>query len=339
MLAPRKLTGFRTRGPGIVESLAWTGFYLVAQVLAFGLFFAAFVTLAFGRWPANLNETVDLMLQIDFDRSFVPFGVTNLLCLFLIIPALRLRLGPTAREYLRCGPPRRNHLVLIAGAILPLAVVSEQLYRWSMSLWAAAASTWPALRPWTHANSVDTMLDFARHESYPVLVVAIALGPAIGEELVFRGLIGNGLTRRWGVRAGMIATSILFAAAPGFPPHALATIPIGLFLHHVYLSTGTVWAPILVHFLNNLLVISLARYDLVEDLPGSPLMVLCAAAYVWTTAAILHAPVLGLPVDSNRPNPLSVLWRQAPAARISVLAAGSVIAFTAVFVWNAVAGS
>ncbi|MEZ6066566.1 MAG: hypothetical protein R3B90_12860 [Planctomycetaceae bacterium] len=33
---------------------------------------------------------------------------------------------------------------------------------------------------------------------YPVLLVAIALGPAIGEELVFRGLIGRGLIHRWG---------------------------------------------------------------------------------------------------------------------------------------------
>lgn len=332
MLFSRKLAAFRARGPGLAESLAWTVFYLFAQVAAFAAFFAGFVTLAFQRWPHSLDEVIDLMLQIDFDRSFVPFGVTNLLCLFLILPVVRLRLGPTARTYLRLGPPRRNHLVLIAGAIVPLAVVSEQLYRWSMDLWAAAAEAWPALLPWSRANSVDTMLDFARQEPYPILVVAIALGPAIGEEIVFRGLIGNGLTSRWGVRTGMVLTSILFAAAHGFPPHALATIPIGLFLHHVYLSTGTCWAPILVHFLNNLLVISLARYDLVENLPGSPLMVLCAAAYVLTTAAILR------PIVEEAPS-IAVIGRPVRHSRVPLLAAASVIAFTAVFVWSAVAGS
>jgi len=336
---PLKLAGFRARGPGLAESLAWTVFYLATQLIAFVVFLTAFLGLAFGGWPSDINEIVELMLRIDFDRSFVPFGVTNLLCLFLIIPAVRLRLGPSARNYLRLGLPRRNHLILIAGAVLPLAVVSEQLYRWSMALWAAAAERWPVIEPWSRANTVDTMLDFARHESYPILVVAIALGPAIGEEIVFRGLIGNGLTSRIGIRAGMMMTSILFAAAHGFPPHILATVPIGLFLHHVYLSTGTCWTPILVHFLNNLLVISLARYDLVENLPGSPLMVICAAAYVLTTAAILNPSIDGTPAVVNSPVSMDSLWKRIVRSRVPVLAAASVIVFTAVFVWSAVAGS
>jgi uncharacterized protein len=278
------------RGPGLPESLLWVVVYFLAQLLAFGVFVLVLMTISFGRLPASQTEALNLLLAIELDRSFVPFGVTNLLCLAFLIPLVRLRLGPACRESLRLKTPSRRHLVLIAGSILPLSIVSEQLYRWSMSMWAALAEVWPAFAPWAKVNAVDAMLQFARQESYPVLVVAIALGPAIGEELVFRGLIGRGLISRWGTRTGIVLTSLLFAAAHGFPPHALATIPIGLYLHYVYLSTGSLWTPIIVHFLNNLLVISLAHYTSTDSLPSSPVLLTVSAAYVaWTVVAFTAA--------------------------------------------------
>jgi membrane protease YdiL (CAAX protease family) len=176
------------------------------------------------------------------------------------------------------------------------------------------------------------MLRFAKSESYPILVIAIALGPAIGEELVFRALIGNGLIRRWGVRSGMLLTAIVFAGAHGFPPHALATIPIGLYLHYVYRVTGSLSAPVLVHFLNNLLVITLARYDLVERLPASPVVVACALLFVIVTARQLQHG------SSATPAPVGVRGRPSLATfRSPVLAAAAVVIFTATFVWTAFA--
>jgi uncharacterized protein len=244
---------------------------------------------------------------------------------------VRLRLGPACRQSLRLNSPSRRHLVLIAGSIIPLSIVSEQLYRWSMAMWATLGEIWPAFAPWTKANTVDAMLLFARQESYPILVVAIALGPAIGEELVFRGLIGRGLISRWGTRAGVILTSLIFAAAHGFPPHALATIPIGLYLHYVYLSTGSLWTPIIVHFLNNLLVISLAHYTTAEALPSSPVLLTFAAAYVLATAKILSNEP-----DAQAPAIEGVPIRRLRIPRGPVFAAWAVVAFTAAFVWTAI---
>ncbi|MBX3441008.1 MAG: CPBP family intramembrane metalloprotease [Planctomyces sp.] len=323
----------RPPGPGLPESVAWTVAYLIAQLLALGLFLSLIVFAAFGHWNVDPTRVVDLLLDVELDRSFVPLGVANLLCLFALVPAARLRLGRAWRDRLGMELPDRRRLLLTVSAVLPLSIVSEQLYRWSLALWGRLAQVWPETAGWQQSNAVDALLGFAREESYPVLVVAIALGPAIGEELVFRGVIGRGLVGRWGAAAGMVLTSLLFAMAHGFPPHALATVPIGLFLHHVYRTTGSLWTPIIVHFLNNLLIISLARFSVVEQLPGSPLLLCSALAYVLAISLMLTQPSRSRPVDAPlRPMPLP----SGSGGRIRTLAAAIVVVFTAAFVWSAV---
>lgn len=329
----------RPRGPGLWESLAWTASYLIAQVLALAAFMAVFVFVVFGRWPANTQAIIDLCLEINLDRSFVPLGVTNLLCLFVLAPAVRLRLGRDARSSLRLRTPQIGPLILVIGSILPLAIVSEQLYRWSLDLWSSLAELFPTLGPFANGNAVELMVQFARVESFPVLVVAVALGPAVGEELIFRGLIGNGLTARWGRAAGMLATSLLFAAAHGFPPHALATIPIGLYLHHVYLSTGSYWMAVIVHFLNNLLVIALAKYGAATALPASPALLSCSAGYVLMTAVLLSRQESTMSAVDASGAHSPVLVMRGLLLRTRVLAAVVVLTFTSAFVWTAFAGS
>ncbi len=299
---------------------------------------AVFVFVVFGQWPANTQAIIDLCLEIELDRSFVPLGVTNLLCLFVLAPLVRLRLGRRARDYLMMRRPEAGPLILVVGSILPLAIVSEQLYRWSLDLWQLLSTRFPGVGPFANGNAVELMVQFAQAESFPVLIVAVALGPAIGEELIFRALIGNGLTARWGRAAGMLATSLLFAAAHGFPPHALATIPIGLYLHHVYLATRSYWMAVIVHFLNNLLVITLAKYGAAEALPCSPALLSCSVGYVLITAMLLGrgagaASASGL---ESMPRGFSSAALQ---LRTRLIAAAAVLTFTTAFVWTAVAGS
>ena len=327
----------RPLGPGLLEALAWTASYLVAQILALAGFMALFVVVVFGHWPADMQSVINLCLEINLDRSFVPLGVTNLLCLFVLAPLVRLRLGKQARTWLMVRPPEVGPLILVVGSILPLAIVSEQLYRWSLELWQMLSERFPSVGPFANGNAVELMVQFARAESFPILVVAVALGPALGEELIFRGLIGNGLTARYGCGLGMVVTSLLFAAAHGFPPHALATIPIGLYLHHVYLATGSYWMAVIVHFLNNLLVITLAKFGAVEALPTSPALLSCSMGYVLITALLLSRPRLAEPIAFGD----ALASFSAPAAtihlRTRLIAAAAVLTFTTAFVWTAMA--
>jgi hypothetical protein len=83
----------------------------------------------------------------------------------------------------------------------------------------------------------------------------MAVSPALGEELIFRGLIGNTLVRNWGAWWGVLATSVLFGVIHIIPVQAIAVIPLGMAMHYVYLMTKSFWAPVLLHLANNSLAL------------------------------------------------------------------------------------
>lgn len=86
-----------------------------------------------------------------------------------------------------------------------------------------------------------------------VLLVVVALLPAIGEELVFRGILQQELVKTIGVPAGIILSSFIFSAVHlqimGFVPKLLIGLALGL----VFYRTQHLYFPMLMHFINNAL--------------------------------------------------------------------------------------
>lgn len=78
------------------------------------------------------------------------------------------------------------------------------------------------------------------------LAIACVLAP-VAEELVFRGVLFPAVATRWGVRAGVIVSSALFAAVHVY----LFAIPpifvLAVVLARLYARSGTLWLPIAVH--------------------------------------------------------------------------------------------
>ena len=83
-------------------------------------------------------------------------------------------------------------------------------------------------------------------------MLVIAFIPAIGEEIVFRGLIQNEMYRATrNPHTAIWLTAIIFSAIHlqflGFVPRVL----IGAFLGYIYYWSGNLLIPIMAHFLNN----------------------------------------------------------------------------------------
>jgi membrane protease YdiL (CAAX protease family) len=83
-------------------------------------------------------------------------------------------------------------------------------------------------------------------------MVMIAVLPALGEELLFRGILQR-IFSEWSrnKHTGVWATAILFSAMHmqfyGFVPRML----LGVMLGYLYFWSGSLWLPILAHFINN----------------------------------------------------------------------------------------
>ncbi len=100
----------------------------------------------------------------------------------------------------------------------------------------------------------------------PIALLTIGLAPGIGEELWFRGFLGRGLVSRNGVLAGVLLTSLLFAAIHLEPRQATVAFTLGVILHLSYLATRSLLVPILLHVGNNVASVLVLHIPFMADL-------------------------------------------------------------------------
>lgn len=101
---------------------------------------------------------------------------------------------------------------------------------------------------------VQGMEEFMKEtQSWPwwLAVLAIGLGPAIGEELFCRGFLGQGLAGRYRTWVAALLASFFFGLIHLDPPHAIWAMLMGIVLHFSYLMTRSILTPMLIHFFNN----------------------------------------------------------------------------------------
>ncbi|NNL85777.1 MAG: CPBP family intramembrane metalloprotease, partial [Myxococcales bacterium] len=85
-------------------------------------------------------------------------------------------------------------------------------------------------------------------------VVALGIGPGIGEELFFRGFLQPMIGEHWR-RAAIPLAAGAFALAHVDPVHAAAAFPLGLYLGALRYCTGSTLGAILAHAANNSLAV------------------------------------------------------------------------------------
>lgn len=139
----------------------------------------------------------------------------------------------------------------------------------------------------TEAKATEVTLAFMKMNSaidFLLVFLMIALLPALGEELVFRGIIQQ-LFKKLIANSflAILFTSIIFSAIHmqfyGFFPRMM----LGLLLGYLLEWSGSLWLPILLHFLNNGAAVVMAYFfpdlniDLVGTSPGEAWQVLVSA--------------------------------------------------------------
>lgn len=136
----------------------------------------------------------------------------------------------------------------------------------------------------------------------------LALIPAVGEELLFRGLM-QGYLRPWGARAAIWGQAILFALLHGDAPACLSALLSGLALGLCAEYSGSLWPGMAFHLYNNsLALLSQAGAGPVWVQPVLLLGLAAAALAVWAVKPkrlprlqtgrsgkiLLHCPGYGL---------------------------------------------
>lgn len=96
--------------------------------------------------------------------------------------------------------------------------------------------------------------------SYVISLISLAVIPAVCEELIFRGILVNALKSKGKVFA-IVLSSIMFSIFHFSPSQLIYPICFGLILGVVYLRTNNILFPMLLHFINNALSLSIQYFS------------------------------------------------------------------------------
>jgi membrane protease YdiL (CAAX protease family) len=104
------------------------------------------------------------------------------------------------------------------------------------------------VRSFVQLPHTQDLFVFGHHSRQVLLMVALVLVAApLGEEMLFRGFLLQGLARRWGFWPAAVVTSAVFALAHVWPYLYVPIFIMGLAFAWLFWRTGSLWASIAAH--------------------------------------------------------------------------------------------
>jgi len=186
--------------------------------------------------------------------SQLMFGLSFVFTAFIATRVFRYRM-------LSFTALNRGTLPILVLAAIALYALFTPFANWLINLNAALEmpEKWESmfLKMETRSDNIYAALlqhNYGLHLFVNIMVMALL--PAFAEEVLFRGVLLR-VFKSWtdNIHIGVLLTSLLFAALHFQPYKFLPMVMLSALLCYVFYLTGSLWIPILIHFLNNALVI------------------------------------------------------------------------------------
>lgn len=248
-------TAFRDMKP--FAQLMFALFIMVASVLIFMVIAMIIAVPFFGM--AGIMDSISAAASTPESVSFLKyFQVIQSIGLFVVPPFILASLyHGNIGEYLRINRSTKLNSYLFA-AISLLFVIPFINFLGAVNSQMTFPEAFSGLENWmrTMEDAAELMVEkFMAVESIPGLmfnIFMIAILPALGEELMFRGVIQRILTNwtknyHWGIWITAFLFSAMHMQFYGFLPR----MALGAMFGYLLVWTGTMWVPILAHFVNN----------------------------------------------------------------------------------------
>jgi len=243
-----------------------------------------------GRRETVLVLGLGFLLYLFLGFAFLLAGQRMSLLLiqplaFALPPILAVRLFYLdRRRVLPFGAPAPRHLLAGVIGIAGLNHLLTLYGVWQERVWPPP-DTWRA--------TFDALLHTEGAIDFAGLVVAVAIAPAVCEEILFRGFVQSGLVRQaerpW---RGVLTTAVLFGLFHLDPWRFVMVVALGVFLGWLRQVSGSLWPAILAHAVNNLITLGLtaAGFPPAGRAPGTVLTAIGAAGLVTLAFAIGRRP-------------------------------------------------
>jgi uncharacterized protein len=241
----------------------FTRIVVVLMLVITGLLLAVFASLMLTmiQFHADLAKAILLLSDVNDPSSVTLLKELQILqSVFLfIIPAIAVGFLFERRPLGYFGMNTSPKGIVFLSIIL-IMMFSLPMINWMVSVneMMKLPSAFSGLEQWMKdtedqaAGITEKFLNVHSLGGLAVNMLMIAVIPAIGEELLFRGLFQR-LFGEWfkNIHVAIFLSAFIFAAIHIQFYGMLPRMMLGVMFGYLYYWTGTLWAPIFAHFLNN----------------------------------------------------------------------------------------
>lgn len=247
-------------------------FFFAAMFFAF--FLAQIITIAAAKFLLNTDDPAAIVQDLTRIDSIRMMKISNLtMHLFgFIIPAIVLTklFNFEPKEAISFKPPRKPYWLAIPLLFLCITSLNEVLATINHSIDFSFISK-SFQQSLEYKQAVQLKITYAyvgtTWKSYLFNLVLIALIPAISEELVFRGILQNLISKATqNIWIGIITSALLFALLHGRPFHFLPIFGLGIIYGAIVAYSGSLWITMILHFVNNALLISIHHFNRIYNI-------------------------------------------------------------------------
>ncbi|HEU0031537.1 MAG TPA: CPBP family intramembrane glutamic endopeptidase [Kofleriaceae bacterium] len=171
-----------------------------------------------------------------------------------------------------------GQLALLAVAVVAARVTGRNLGALGLRRpagWYVVAALLVGSSAWYVNLRIVELLPFREHAisglqqvvdrpALPLVLLTVALAPAICEEVLFRGVLARGLATRFHPWVAILGSAVVFSLYHMQPLQMLPTLTLGIAFALIAYRSGSAIPTMFAHFLNNTLALLVAR----GELPG-----------------------------------------------------------------------
>lgn len=285
---PMRLSGVLERQrfhPLLTAFLTFVGGFVIYQLVGTLVMVIAAVRSMGGE--ALDVESVLAAVQTDAFALFGGNAIGQVAGFFLFVLFMTWLHTPDVASYLRVRRIDGAQLGLAGVGLLTLLPLVSWLGELNARL--PLPEAWES---WDEQQSalLEQVLGAELNVFYVLLVVALT--PAICEELMFRGYLQRQVERRLGIVWSIVLVGLIFGMFHLRPTQVLPLATLGMYLGFSVWVTGSLWAGVLIHLMNNGLAVIVSDY--VSRNPDVDAVALESLAVPWYLAFLSAAVVAGV---------------------------------------------
>ncbi|MBR5773421.1 MAG: CPBP family intramembrane metalloprotease [Clostridia bacterium] len=222
----------------------------ISSCIGFAIILYALTSMLFSKLLGVIYNSMDYETYKRLAESSIfnnaVYIVYSLTCVALPFFLTHLIMRKCTDTSLLYGKPKKG------GGLVPATVIGLGLCvlgNYATTVFTFFTEALFSSRP-TGAPSDITSVEQISLAGFFVSVIATAVMPALVEEFAIRGVVMQPL-RKYGDKFAVVISALVFSIIHGNFQQIPFAFVVGLALGYVVIRTGSIWAGVLLHFLNN----------------------------------------------------------------------------------------